>query len=96
MVIAAPAAAAAADQWTTHWPQVVGYCLRVSCATPVIGPCLGMLGVGFASSLAGQASQHARKLCEVGGNPLRPSWWQPMPVEEAVLDSVLGIIIFKV
>jgi hypothetical protein len=86
----------------------VGYCLRVSCRTPVLGPALGLAGVGFASALAGQASLHARALLAtpapagatgVTNGPLsrRPRWWRPQPInpEEALFDAVLGIAIFK-
>lgn len=55
-----------------------------------------MVGVGFASALAGQASRHTRKFFERGGNPLQPAFWDPIDVEDALLDSVLGIFIFKV
>eukprot|EP00877_Chromochloris_zofingiensis_P002503 jgi/Chrzof1/12253/Cz06g27090.t1 len=54
-----------------------------------------MVGVGFASALAGQASRHTRKFFERGGNPLQPAFWDPIDVEDALLDSVLGIFIFK-
>lgn len=38
------------------FPQGFGYVLRVSCVTPVLGPCLGFLGVSIASAVAGQVS----------------------------------------
>lgn len=76
--------------------QVVGYCLRISCVTPVLGSALGMVGVGFASSLAGTASAHARKLCAQGGNPLRPGFWEPVELEDVALDAVMGVFVFKV
>jgi hypothetical protein len=40
--------------------------LRVSCATPVAGPVGGLLGVGFASAAAGQASIKCRQYLESG------------------------------
>jgi hypothetical protein len=40
---------------------MLGFCLRISCRTPLLGPFVGLLGVGFASALAGQASTHTRK-----------------------------------
>ncbi|GBF99262.1 hypothetical protein Rsub_11787 [Raphidocelis subcapitata] len=55
-------ASGAAYQLGITAAQIVGYCLRVSCRTPVLGPALGMFGVGFASALAGQAGAHARAL----------------------------------
>ncbi|KAI8468344.1 MAG: hypothetical protein J3K34DRAFT_523049 [Monoraphidium minutum] len=75
--------------------QLVGLCLRVSCATLVIGPCLGLLGVGAASAMAGAAASGARRLCEEGGNPLRPRWWRPAKADSALVDAVLGLLVYK-
>ncbi|KIZ03940.1 hypothetical protein MNEG_4020 [Monoraphidium neglectum] len=75
--------------------QIVGYCLRISCCTPVLGPCLGLIGVGCASVLAGHVSAHTHKLCQEGGNPLRPGWWRPMRVDDAVTNAVLGLLVYK-
>lgn len=70
---------------------------RVSCATPVAGPLGGLLGVGLASALAGQAALHCRRafLCP---NDARtavslPSPWQ---AETLLLDAALGVALFKV
>ncbi|KAF8065826.1 haloacid dehalogenase-like protein [Scenedesmus sp. PABB004] len=54
--------------------QLVGFVLKISCATPVLGPCMGVIGVGVASALAGQASKHTHKLA-MGGrfSSLMPS-----------------------
>lgn len=41
--------------------QAAGMALRVSCATPVAGPIGGLLGVGLASAMAGQASIKTRQ-----------------------------------
>jgi len=76
--------------------QLVGLVCRVSCATPVLGPCMGLVGVGLANALAGQASRHTRKLLTKGGNPLDKSFWDPVDIDDVVLDAVLGICIFKV
>lgn len=46
-------------------------CLRVSCRTPVLGPALGMAGVGLASALAGHAAQQTRRLLAPPGSPER-------------------------
>lgn len=74
----------------------MGYCLRISCRTPVLGPCLGLLGVGAASALAGHVSAHTGRLCREGGNPLKLRWWRPMQADEAVVDALLGLLVFKV
>lgn len=39
---------------------------RVSCATPVAGPIGGLLGVGLASAMAGQASIKCRQFMREG------------------------------
>jgi hypothetical protein len=46
--------------------QVAGMALRVSCATPVVGPVGGLLGVGVASAMAGQASIKCRQYLKDG------------------------------
>jgi len=76
--------------------QVFGYCLRISCATPVLGPCIGALGVGFASALAGHASVTTQRVFAVGGDLKRVRWWEPMPADDVLLDSMMGVIVFKV
>jgi hypothetical protein len=62
----------------------------------VLGPCLGAVGVGFASALAGHASATAAALFEARGDVARVRWWAPLDADEALLDSLLGVIIFKV
>lgn len=57
---------------------------------------MGLVGVGFANALAGQASRHAHKLVRTGGNPLKPGFWEPLDLDDVVLDAVLGACIFKV
>jgi hypothetical protein len=46
--------------------------------------------------LAGHVSAHTHKLCQEGGNPLRPGWWRPMRVDDAVTNAVLGLLVYKV
>lgn len=46
--------------------QAAGMAVRVSCATPVAGPVGGLLGVGLASAMAGQASIKCRKYMQDG------------------------------
>jgi len=85
--------------------QVVGCCLRISCRTPVLGSTLGMLGVGFASALSGQAALHAKRVMlaaaptQQGPPSARrgAAWWRPAPVraDEALLDAAFGILVFK-
>lgn len=57
---------------------------------------MGMLGVGFANALAGQASKHAHKLVRTGANPMKPGFWEPLDLDDVLLDAVLGVCIFKV
>lgn len=76
--------------------QLFGYALRISCATPVLGPCFGVLGVGFASALAGRAAVQTQQLFEAGGDARRVRWWAPVAADEALLDSFMGVLFFKV
>ncbi|WIA17091.1 hypothetical protein OEZ85_013990 [Tetradesmus obliquus] len=75
--------------------QLVGFVCKVSCATPVLGPCMGIVGVGFASALAGQASKHTHKMISTGANPFRAGFWEPLDVDDMVFDALLGIFVFK-
>ena len=77
--------------------QAAGLACRVSCATPVLGPALGMVGVGAASAMAGQASLLCRQEMErrSGGAGPRPA---PPPLlrrKDLVLDALLGLVLFK-
>ncbi|GBF88397.1 hypothetical protein Rsub_01109 [Raphidocelis subcapitata] len=75
--------------------QLFGYALRISCATPVLGPCFGMLGVGFASALAGRAAAQTQQLFEAGCDVRRVKWWAPVQADEALLDSFMGVLFFR-
>lgn len=77
--------------------QAAGLACRVSCATPVLGPALGMVGVGAASAMAGQASLLCRQEMErrSSGAAARPP---PPPLlrrKDLVLDALLGVVLFK-
>jgi hypothetical protein len=89
------AASAAAYRSGLVAAQILGLLLRVSSRTPVLGPCLGALGVGFASTLAGVAARHARKLCTSGGNPLDRAWWDAPAPADAALDCALGVVLHR-
>ena len=67
--------------------QGMAFTLRISCATPVAGPILGVLGVGLASAMAGHIqeqlaeSQDAEELCCCRAQPSpcayhAPHQWQ--------------------
>ncbi|KAL6766357.1 hypothetical protein ACKKBG_A35715 [Auxenochlorella protothecoides x Auxenochlorella symbiontica] len=81
--------------------QTLGMAARVSCATPVLGPVGGLLGVGLASALAGQASLLCRESLHGGGRagtpgpaaarPARRGW----SAETLLVDAALGIALFK-
>jgi len=61
-------------QPTKRRPQGLGLVLRVSCVTPVLGPCLGFVGVGLASAVAGQArASSAQRLARPLPPPLPPA-----------------------
>jgi hypothetical protein len=76
--------------------QLVGFVLKISCATPVLGPTMGLVGVGLANVLAGQASKHTRKMVVTRSHPLQPGFWEAPNPEDLVLDAVMGACIFKV
>lgn len=79
--------------------QGVGSALRISCATPIAGPVGGLLGVGFASALAGQA---AIKFQKVQAEGLQRALLDPGALmqgvrrEDLIADAVLGIAAFRV
>jgi hypothetical protein len=77
-------------------PQAVGYCLRISCANTVRGTVVGMLGVGFASALAGRASRATNRMLITGKLELPEFRWNSQDLEEVALDAVLGIVCFRV
>lgn len=90
--------------------QGAGVALRVSCATPVLGPACGLLGVGLASALAGQAALAAREAVR----DATPGWasargvragvagetrwadWPGSDVQTMLMDAALGVVLFKV
>jgi hypothetical protein len=76
--------------------QLVGFVLKISCATPVLGPTMGLVGVGIANVLAGQASKHTRKAIVMRSHPLAPGFWEAPHPEDLLLDAVMGACIFKV
>ena len=69
--------------------------LRVSCATPVLGPVGGVLGVGFASALAGQAGIKWRQFTVEGRNPLQEPL-RGVRLQDMLVDAALGIALYKV
>ena len=57
---------------------------------------MGLVGVGLANVLAGQASKHTRKMVVTRSHPLAPGFWEAPNPEDMVLDAVMGACIFKV
>jgi hypothetical protein len=57
---------------------------------------MGMVGVGFASVLSGQASMQSQKFFKAGCDPKQLTWWEPVDLDDAALDSLMGIILYKV
>ena len=77
--------------------QMVGVAVRVSCATPVIGPALGLLGVGLASAAAGQASRRTLRWYQgTGPHPLAWPPWEGVRREDVALDAVAGLVVWRV
>ena len=77
-------------------PQSAAFTLRVSCATPVAGPVLGVLGVGLASAMAGQASQVCQRRLEAGSLRAARPKAVAMRVHDLALDALLGVAAFRV
>lgn len=82
-------------RWLGDWLQAAGTALRVSCATPVLGPVGGVLGVGFASALAGQAGIEWQQFVREGRSPLQEPL-RGVRLEDMLLDAALGVAMFKV
>ena len=76
--------------------QCFGMACRVSCATPVLGPGMGFLGVGLASAMAGQAGLHCRHHFQTGQHPLKLPVTLAFRRHDLLLDACLGIALFKV
>ncbi|KAK9811873.1 hypothetical protein WJX72_011567 [[Myrmecia] bisecta] len=76
--------------------QVAGLATRVSSATPVFGPLMGVVGVGLASAMAGQASLACGRKLYNSSRPPRQHLPHVMRRNDLLLDAVLGIALFKV
>ena len=86
---------------TPNRTQIVGAGLRVSCATRILAPCLGAVGVGAASAFSGHVSRHVKRQADSGRSVIdalvvTPFWVEPLDLGEAVMDAVAGLTIFKV
>lgn len=79
--------------------QGVGSVLRISCSTPVAGPIAGVLGVGFASAVAGQAALACQRVQKEGiqRGLLAPGVLiRSVRPEHLIADAILGIAAFRV
>jgi hypothetical protein len=77
--------------------QGLGMWLRVSSATPFAAPLAGMLGVGAASAMAGQATLRCQEYQVQRQSPLELSTWRSgMRMDDLLVDAAMGIVIFKV
>ncbi len=76
---------------------MVGLAARVSCATPVLGPVLGLLGIGLASAAAGQASRRTLRWYR-GAGPHPAAWppWEGARREDLAVDAVAGLVVWRV
>eukprot|EP01024_Parvocaulis_polyphysoides_P040569 TRINITY_DN36955_c0_g1_i1.p1 TRINITY_DN36955_c0_g1~~TRINITY_DN36955_c0_g1_i1.p1 ORF type:complete len:322 (+),score=33.19 TRINITY_DN36955_c0_g1_i1:112-1077(+) len=75
--------------------QVVSMGVRVSCCTPVMGPIMGVIGVGLSSAVAGQVSFAV----EESMNGRKFNWQNPyvnVNGRDVVWDALCGIVIFKI
>ena len=70
------------------------FALRLSCATPLLAPAAGALGVGVSSALAGQASLRARrnlKSDDAAGTPVPRQWRRA----DVLCDAAVGVLLFR-
>ena len=72
--------------------QAACFALRLSCATPVLAPLAGAIGVGISSALAGQASLHVRHATRADGREPPPRAWRR---QDVACDALLGVILFR-
>ncbi|KAG1664411.1 hypothetical protein FOA52_009733 [Chlamydomonas sp. UWO 241] len=78
--------------------QIIGAGLRMSCATPLLGPALGAVGVGAASVLSGHAARVTHRHFEAGGGlrgALSPAALSDFDLDEMLLDALSGLVLFK-
>ena len=76
---------------------MVGMAARVSCATPVLGPMLGLLGIGLASAAAGQASRRTLRWYR-GAGPHPAAWppWEGVRQQDVAVDAIGGLVVWRV
>ena len=75
--------------------QYLGVACRVSCASPVLGPGIGVVGVGIASAMAGQAALHCQHHFKTGRHPLSIAPRTAFQRKDLVLDAFMGILLYK-
>ncbi|DBA72524.1 TPA: hypothetical protein ACH3X2_010284 [Trebouxia sp. C0005] len=75
--------------------QFTGIACRVSCANPVLGPGMGVVGIGVASAMAGQAAVHCRHYFKTGQHPLSIPSAASFQSRDILLDAAMGIILYK-
>ena len=75
--------------------QYLGIACRVSSASPVLGPSMGVVGVGIASAMAGQAALHCQHHFRTGRHPLSLAPRMAFQRKDLVLDACMGIILYK-
>lgn len=68
----------------------------MSCANPVLGPGMGVVGIGVASAMAGQAAVHCRHYFKTGQHPLSTPSAASFQSRDILLDAAMGIILYKV
>lgn len=75
--------------------QIGGMAMRISCATPIAGPCAGAAGVAAASVVAGHTSRKVQQWWEKGKNPFERGLFEDLRKEDAIVDAVMGMGLFK-
>ena len=79
--------------------QRFGAFVKISCATPIMGPTMGALGVGWASVLSGEVSRQCSRARRLG---YQRAFASPQSVvhsfdpENMLMDAILGIAAFRI
>lgn len=81
-----------AGLWGT---QFAGIACRVSCANPILGPSMGMVGIGVSSAMAGQASLRCQHYFRTGQHPFSGQPAALLRRHDLLLDACMGVILYK-
>lgn len=76
--------------------QFAGAACRISCGNRILGGGMGLIGIGVASAMAGQAGIHCRHHFSTGQHPLSTPTSVAFRRKDLLLDACMGIALYKV